>query len=537
MRLRQLATGASALVLAFAHPAFAQQPEPTPADALKQKAVADSLGRLEDNSWPYLTCQTDPAVIKRRVYYDFVEEQYRNANGLIEEQQRLADALACQREPDLVFRTGVDFTSADAFSTQNADFRASIAYNVNVGGTRFWPVFWAYRVSRLALNVRAERVSTLVQRNFYDCAPTTVTGPLETRSTLVLLPGACALPTSGSDSLSHTVYAPVAVPLRPTEYDVQGAWSASGLLRWETPLFINENIFAGPAVEWGFMTDPTGGSSRGLQTHRLYGLSFRQISGSTRLERFSLLALWGNIHQFRQHVQTYDDDFVEEHPEVALIPGAAKQGTAFEVPVGLEARRRGGMVIRMMFQPLPDDMPRLFIRGAVELPDGGRSSSSLAFLIQGDIPTILRGLGIRGLDPGAAPLRVVTPTDSVAAPNGVQPAETNSPTPADSLAAPDSVRLLVPTPTGGTGSESSQDTVPQTGAPAGSTSIPVAPVPDTLSIDSSVAVDTATALAMRSFSGDSIDGCDGDSRDRCSVPRSVFYVYSDIGRKFRHRWA
>jgi hypothetical protein len=404
-----------AVVLGLGSPALIQAQDTPSAPAARARAdtVSDTTRAKRDtvdNSWPELEC-TAQAARNRRKYTDTIlvlsngrrDTVSWNANHLIYDQQRLADALACQKESDLVLRTGVDFTSADGFTGKNADLRASIAYNINIGGS-WLPLLGVGRVSRLALTVRAERLSALVERSHFAC-----TGSVEPRSPdagqTTRLPENCALTVIGADSVTQTVFRPSPASFRPDDEHVRGTWNVSALTRYETPLFVNTNIVVGPALSVSFSTDPTGGASRGLVSSWLGGFSMRQFreidadpkaaQGPPRFtERFSVLALWGQLHRFRENVYTYDSAFATAHPEVALMPGATVTNGAVNVEMGRSSQSSLGLSLQMMFQPVPVDLPNLFFRGAVDFPHDGRRSASLAVLLQGDLSNLLRGLGI-----------------------------------------------------------------------------------------------------------------------------------------------
>lgn len=371
------------------------------------QAVADTVKKTApdtvDNSWPGLVCAS-PEAMKRR-HYDVsvgatrknarnpakVDTAWKNQNGLIEDQQKLADVLACEKESDFVLRTGVDFTSADGFVGKNADLRASIAYNINLGG-RWLPFIRLGRVTRLAITIRAERLSALVQRSHFACVGSVEPWSPGDGAQAPRLPENCALPVLAGDSTTQTVFRPASAPFQPDDNGVRGTWNVSTLARYETPLFASTGVLVGPALSASFNTDPTAGASRGLATSVQGGLSLRQLEN--RLERFSLLVLWGRLYQFRENVYSYDSIFVKAHPEVASIPGAKATADGVDVEFGKEPRTNLGMSLQMIFQPLPKDIPNLFFRGAADFPHGGHRSASLAILLQGDLGALLKGLGI-----------------------------------------------------------------------------------------------------------------------------------------------
>lgn len=385
--------------------------EPAGQPRVRTGPAPDTSGaqrEASDDRWPELECQPQ-AVRDQRKYRDTIlasgDTVSWNENFLIVDQQRLADALACQKESELVLRTGVDFTSADGFVGKNADLRASIAYNINFGG-RWLPFLSAGRVARFAVTVRAERLSALVERSHFGCI-----GSVEPKNSgdvaqTPRLPERCALSVNGPDSVTQTIFRPSPAPFRPADYAVQGTWNVSALTRYETPLFGATNVVVGPVLSLSFSTDPTGGARRGLVTSSLGGFSirqFREIRASTDTtkrelprftERFSVLALWGQLNQFRENIYTYDSAFVAAHPEVALIPGAKAVDGGVNVEMGRSAQSNLGISLQMMFQPVPEDLPNLFFRGAVELPHNGHRSASLAILLQGNLSNLLKGLGI-----------------------------------------------------------------------------------------------------------------------------------------------
>ncbi len=408
------------LLLAFHQlPLFAQDPGQGSKPATQPVAVAaarDTNGSAStkkdtaaakpdtiDNSWPRLECASLEARGRRTYRIDSIRPNHqdtakrdtawgKNQNGLIRDQQRLADDLACQGETGFVLRTGVDFTSADGFVGKNADLRASVAYNINFGG-RWLPFVSFGRISRLSTTIRAERVSALVARSHFGCVGSVEPWSRSGGSPVPRLPENCALAVIGGDSATQTVFRPAQTPFRPDDYSVSGTWAVSALTRLETPLFSNTHVIVGPAFSVSFSTDPTGGTSRGLATSMQGGFSLRQL-GEDHLERFSMLALWGRLYQFRQNVYTYDSTFVTTHPEVALMPGAEATSDGVTVAFGRNPRTNIGGSVQMMFQPLPTEIPNLYFRGAADFPRKGHRSASLAILLQGDLGALLRGLGI-----------------------------------------------------------------------------------------------------------------------------------------------
>jgi hypothetical protein len=402
MRHHRLCVSATLLFLIHQLPVQAQEVPAKPAAQSSAETTKKPPPDTIDKSWPELACATPEARERRRYTMktwpnrrDTTKQDtaWTNQNGLIEDQQELADILACERGRGFVLRTGVDFSSADGFVGKNADLRASIGYTINFGG-RWLRVGNHYRVARFATTVRAERLSALVARSYFGCSggvePWSRGGSGEQP---LRLPEHCARSVVAADSATQTVYRTSPLPFRPDDHAVQGTWNVSALTLFETALWSSTQVLVGPALSLSFSTDPTSGTDRGLATSVQGGFSVRQI-GKSGFERFSVLAMWGRLYQFRQAVVAYDSTFVGLHPEVALMPGSKAVGDGVLVEVGRNPRANVGMSVQMMFQPLPKGLPNLYLRGAGDFPYNGHRSASLAVLLQGDLGSLLKGIGI-----------------------------------------------------------------------------------------------------------------------------------------------
>jgi|GEM_PF-6005902 len=435
---------AAALLVASAAPtAFAQDPAPrTRADsvrvaALREAAIEDSLSLLTDRSYPEYECQTEAVRARRR--YDRVNKhgQPINANGLIRDQQELADALACAQEPDIVFRSGVDFTNADGFAVKNADLRVGAAYNVNIGARRFPLLPHVFRVSRFATTLRVDRHSALVRRSHFQCTGTGSPSAPGAAPEPLRLSERCATDTFNADSTVRTRFVPTPTPFREDDHAARGLWSGSALFRWETPYFTNKALLFGPAIEGTASTDPARGTAEGMLVRWMGGLSFRQFSTQDR-ERLSALVMYGTLYHFTEKVVRYDSAFISAHPEVGRFAGAKAVAGGVENVFGDRARPSTGLSLRLLFQPFPSKdgggYSNLYVRALGEFPDRGHRAVSLAILAQGDLDKILSG--ITGTGP-AKPPASITNTAAPAAPDAPKaPATTTTTTTTTAPATP-----------------------------------------------------------------------------------------------------